>query len=143
MGLSSACAEAGGAGGCPFSGWLFPWEKSHISCLMPAGQGEHKSLPQTNARGCLRALFCLAEVESPSRLQTLPFSISMVTGGRFWWLCCPRWHQNNEAGASAVPRCGGFASQSLWPRSLVPVRGNRTRSFPSAHGGQFILPPVG
>lgn len=27
--------------------------------------------------------------------------------------------------------------------SLVPLQGDRTRSFPSARGGQIILPPVG
>lgn len=84
------------------------------------------------ACGGLRALFCLAELESPSRLQILPFGISMVTGSSFWWLRCPRRHQNKEAGASSVPRCGEFTSQSQWPRCLVPVEGSWMCCFPSA-----------
>lgn len=109
MGLSSACA-----GGVLSLGGFFPGRSPTRAASRPAGRGEHDSLliQMLRARGCFRALFCLAEVESPSRLQTLPFSISMVTGRRCWWLCCPQRHQNNEAGASAVPRCGGFASQS-------------------------------
>lgn len=100
-------------------------------------------IQRLRARGGLRALFCLAEVESPSRLQILPFGISMVTGSSFWWLRCPQRHQNKEAGASSVPWCGGFASQSWWPHSLVPVEGSWTCCFPSARGGQVILAPVG
>ena len=48
MGLSSACAEAGGAGGSP--GGFFPGRSPMLAASCPAGQGEHKSLPHTNAQ---------------------------------------------------------------------------------------------
>lgn len=98
------------------------------SCL--AGHGEHESVPPPppppGAGGCLRALFCLAEDESPRGLQP---SLQHFHGDRRALLCCPR-------GTAAMPRLRGVG---LEPSST----GTSGMGAPGLVGGQVILCPMG
>lgn len=50
MGMSSACVQAGGAGGVPSLGGFFPGRSPTLAASCPAGQGEHEAPPHTDAQ---------------------------------------------------------------------------------------------